>query len=84
VEERPELLASSDEIDRLHERLADTYHFKKRAKALSRKLDVIEVMTTALTEMLDAQRGIRLESLIVLLIAVEMSIYVYDLFLRGG
>jgi hypothetical protein len=41
-------------------------------------------MTTALTEMLDAQRGIRLESLIVLLIAVEMSIYVYDLFLRGG
>lgn len=84
VEERPELLPSSDEIDRLHERLADTYHFRKRAKALSRKLDVIEVMTTALTEMLDAQRGIRLESLIVLLIAVEMSIYVYDLFLRGG
>ena len=84
VEERPEFLPGSDEIDRLHERLADVYHFKKRAKALSRKLDVIEVMTTALTEMLDAQREVRVEALIVLLIAVEISIYVYDLFLRGG
>jgi uncharacterized Rmd1/YagE family protein len=84
VEERPEFLPGSDEIDRLHERLADAYHFKKRAKALSRKLDVIEVMTTALTEMLDAQREVRVEALIVLLIAVEISIYVYDLFLRGG
>jgi uncharacterized Rmd1/YagE family protein len=84
VEERPEFLPGSDEIDRLHERLADAYHFKKRAKALSRKLDVIEVMTTALTEMLDAQREMRVEALIVLLIAVEISIYVYDLFLRGG
>jgi uncharacterized Rmd1/YagE family protein len=74
----------SDETHRLHECLADAYHFKKRAKALSRKLDVIEVMTTALTEMLDAQRELRVESLIVLLIAVEISIYVYDLFLRGG
>jgi uncharacterized Rmd1/YagE family protein len=84
VEERPEFLPGSDEIDRLHDRLADVYHFKKRAKALSRKLDVIEVMTTALTEMLDAQREVRVEALIVLLIAVEISIYVYDLFLRGG
>jgi uncharacterized Rmd1/YagE family protein len=84
VEERPEFLPGSDEIDRLHERLADACHFKKRAKALSRKLDVIEVMTTALTEMLDAQREMRVEALIVLLIAVEISIYVYDLFLRGG
>jgi len=84
VEERPELPPISHEINHLHERLADTYHFKKRAGALSRKLDVIEVMTTALTEMLDAQRELRVESLIVLLIAVEISIYLYDLFLRGG
>ncbi len=41
-------------------------------------------MTTAITELLDAQREIRLESLIVLLIAVEMAIYLYDLFLRAG
>ena len=36
VEERPELLPGDGEIGRLHERLAEAYHFKKRAKALSR------------------------------------------------
>jgi required for meiotic nuclear division protein 1 len=84
VEERPELPSNDDEIERLHERLAEACNFKKRAKALSRKLDVIEVMTTAITELLDAQREIRLESLILLLIAVEISVYLYDLFLRAG
>jgi uncharacterized Rmd1/YagE family protein len=84
VEERPELPSNDDEIERLHERLAEAYNFKKRAKALARKLDVIEVMTTAIAELVDAQREIRLESMIVLLIAVEIAIYLYDLFLRAG
>ena len=38
----------------------------------------------ALTELIDAQRGIRLETLIVLLIMLEISVYLYDLFLRPG
>jgi uncharacterized Rmd1/YagE family protein len=84
VEERPELSPDDAEVGQLHERLAEAYHFRKRAKALSRKLDAIEVMTSALTELLDAQRGIRLETMIVLLIVVEISFYVYDLFFRAG
>ena len=84
VEEIPAVHPNNAEIERLHARLADAYQFKKRAQALSRKLEAIEVMTSALTELLDAQREIRLESLIVLLIAVEISIYLYDLFLRAG
>lgn len=84
VEERPELLPNDGEIGRLHERLAEAYHFKKRAKALSRKLDAVEVMMAALTELIDAQRGIRLETMIVLLIMLEISVYLYDLFLRPG
>lgn len=84
VEERPDVLSSDGDIEQFHQCLADAHHFKKRAKALSRKIDAIEAMTTALTEMLDAQRGIRLETLIVLLIGIEMSIYLYDLFVRGG
>jgi uncharacterized Rmd1/YagE family protein len=78
------LLPNNAEIERLHERLADAYHFKKRAKTLSRKLEAIEVMTSALTELLDAQRGIRLETMIVLLIVFEITITFYDLFLRAG
>ncbi|QWG24500.1 RMD1 family protein [Bradyrhizobium sediminis] len=83
VEERPEL-PNDGETGRLHDRLAEAYHFKKRAKALSRKLDAVEVMMTALTELIDAQRGIRLETMIVLLIMLEISVYLYDLFLRPG
>ena len=84
VEERPELLPDDNEGRHLYERLAQAYHFKKRARALSHKLDVIEVMMSALTELIDAQRGIRLETLIVLLIMLEISVYLYDLFLRPG
>lgn len=84
VEERPEWLSNDDEIGRLHERLVEAYQFKKRAKAPSRKLEAIEVTTTALTELIDAQRGIRLETMIVLLIMLEISVYLYDLFLRAG
>ena len=35
-------------------------------------------------KLIDAQREIRLEALIVLLIAIEMSVYFYELFIRGG
>jgi uncharacterized Rmd1/YagE family protein len=84
VEERPELSPNDGEIGHLHDRLAEAYHFKKRAKALSRKLDAIEVMMAALTELIDAQRGIRLETMIVFLIMLEISVYLYDLFLRPG
>lgn len=83
VEDRPELL-DNGEAGRLHDELAQAWHFKKRAKALSRRLSVIEVMTSALTELIDAQREIRLEALIVLLIAVEISAYFYELFIRAG
>jgi uncharacterized Rmd1/YagE family protein len=84
VEEIPAVRPNNAEIERLHARLADAYQFKKRAQALSRKLDAIEVMTSALTELLDAQRGIRLETMIVLLIVFEIAITFYDLFLRAG
>ncbi len=84
VEEVPTLLPNNADIEGLHERLSDAYHFKKRAKALTRKLEAIEVMTSALTELVDAQRGIRLETMIVLLIVFEITITFYDLFLRAG
>jgi uncharacterized Rmd1/YagE family protein len=84
VEDRPDVLPDDDETDRLHEALADAYHLKKRANSLARKLDVIEVMTTALTELIDSQREIRVELLIVLLIAVEIAIWIFELFLPRG
>lgn len=82
VEELPDLLPDEHEIIRLHEKLADAFRLKKRAESLSRKLDVIEVMTAALTELIDARREIRVELLIVLLIAGEIAIWLYELFVE--
>jgi uncharacterized Rmd1/YagE family protein len=84
VETRPDLLRDDDEINRLHEELADAFHLKKRAQSLSRKLEVIEVTTTALTELIDAQREMRVELLIVILIAIEIGIWLYELFFGRG
>jgi len=84
VDETPALPSSNEEIERLHERLAEAYHFKKRAKALSRKVEAIELMTTAITELLDAQREIRLELTIILLLVVEITINFIDFFFPPG
>ncbi len=84
TEEVPALLPNNADVERLRERLVEVYHFDARDQELSRKLEAIEIMTSALTELLDAQRGIRLETMIVLLIVFEITITFYDLFLRAG
>lgn len=83
VEERPELAPDHGEPGHLSERLAEAYHLKKRARSVSSKLDVIEVMTGGLTELINAQRENRVELLIVLLIAIEIAIWIYESFIRG-
>jgi uncharacterized Rmd1/YagE family protein len=80
VEEMPASRPNNEEIERLHERLAEAYHFKKRAKALSRKIEAIEWMTTSITELLDAQREVWLEVTIILLLVVEIAINFIDFF----
>lgn len=83
VEERPEFAPDHGEPGHLSERLAEDYHLKKRARSVSSKLDVIEVMTGGLTELINAQRENRVELLIVLLIAIEIAIWIYESFIRG-
>lgn len=83
VDEWPELAPDHGEPGRLSECLAEAYHLRKRARSVSSKLDVIEVMTGGLTELINAQRENRVELLIVLLIAIEIAIWVYESFIRG-
>jgi uncharacterized Rmd1/YagE family protein len=84
VEEMPTLQPNNEEIERLHGRLAETYRFKKRAKALSRKIEAVESMTTAITELLDAQREVWLEVTIILLLLVEIAVNFIDFFFPPG
>jgi uncharacterized Rmd1/YagE family protein len=59
--------------------LEDEYELKERADVLTRKLTVISDTAQALADIIDTERSLRLEMIIVLLIAVEIVISVYHL-----
>lgn len=72
VEDKPDVLWDRPELERLFKRLQDEYELSERASALADKLDVIQNSTRALTDLIDAQRSLRLEAAIVLLIVFEI------------
>jgi uncharacterized Rmd1/YagE family protein len=83
VEEKPDVLWDHPQSERLHARLVDEYELKERANALARKLRIISETTSALTDLIDTERSIRLEATIVVLIIVEVVIAFYELFIRA-
>jgi uncharacterized Rmd1/YagE family protein len=82
VEEKPDVLWDRSDLERLYARLEDEYELKERANALRHKLDIIQETTRALTDIIDTERSVRLEAIIVVLIAVEIMIAFIDLFFR--
>jgi uncharacterized Rmd1/YagE family protein len=82
VEEKPDVLWDHPQFERLHARLVDEYELKDRAAVLARKLRIISETTSALTDLIDTQRSIRLEATIVALIVFEVIITLYELFIR--
>ena len=82
VEEKPDVLWDRSDLERLYARLEDEYEVKERANALRHKLDAIQETTRALTDIIDTERSVRLEAIIVVLIAVEIMIAFIDLFFR--
>jgi uncharacterized Rmd1/YagE family protein len=84
VTEKPELLWDHPELERLHLRLHDEYELPDRDRALERKLELIAQTATTSLGLLQERRSLRVEWYIVILIVIEIAIYLYDLFLRGG
>jgi uncharacterized Rmd1/YagE family protein len=74
VTEKPDVVWDRQDLDRLYARLEDEYELKERAEALSRKLAVIADTAEILTDTIDTRRSLRLEVIIVILIAVELII----------
>ena len=79
VEEKPDVVWDRPDLDRLYGRLEDEYELKERAEVLSRKLTVIADTAKALTDIIDTRRSLRLEIVIVILIAIEIVFAVYEL-----
>lgn len=72
VQEKPDLLWDRPDLQRLYVRLEDEYELDDRARALSRKLKVVEECASTLADVTDSTRTLRLEIAVVALIAFEI------------
>jgi len=79
VQEKPDLLWDRPDLQRLHTKLADEYELDERARALSRKLKVVEESAATLAGVTSERRSLRLEIAIVGLIAFEIVLSLYAL-----
>jgi uncharacterized Rmd1/YagE family protein len=79
VAEKPDVLWERPDLERLYARLEDEYELKERADVLTRKLTVISDTAKALADIIDTERSLRLEMIIVVLILLEIIITVYQI-----
>jgi uncharacterized Rmd1/YagE family protein len=79
VTEKPELTWDRPDLDRLYERLSVEYELRERDRALTRKLELISRTSETLLDLIQNRRMLHVELYIVLLIAVEIVIMLYDM-----
>ncbi len=72
IHEKPDVLWDRPDLERLYARLEDEYEIVERAEVLERKLDAVGRAATAMTDIIDTERSLRLELLIVGLILAEL------------
>jgi uncharacterized Rmd1/YagE family protein len=77
VAEKPDVLWERPELERFYARLEDEYELKQRAEVLTRKLTVISDTANTLADIIDTERSLRLELIIVVLIAIDIVVGVY-------
>jgi uncharacterized Rmd1/YagE family protein len=80
IAEKPDALWDRPDLERLYARLEDEYELKERVDALNRKLAVVAETANTLSDIIDTRRSLRLEIIIVLLIAFEIAVTIYQVF----
>jgi uncharacterized Rmd1/YagE family protein len=81
--DRPELLWDYPELKQLYLRLEDEFELDERAKILDRKLELISRTVSTTLDVLQTQRGLRVEWYILGLIVFEICLSIYDLLARS-
>jgi uncharacterized Rmd1/YagE family protein len=82
VAEKPDVLWERSDLERFYARLEDEYELKQRADVLTRKLTVISDTANTLADIINTKRSLRLELIIVALIALDIVVGVYHIFWR--
>lgn len=84
ITEKPDALWDRPDLERLYARLEDEYELRERVEALNRKLAVISETANTLADIIDTQRSLRLELIIVALIAFEVVMALYQILVAQG
>jgi uncharacterized Rmd1/YagE family protein len=84
IGEKPDALWDRPDLERLYARLEDEYELKERVDALSRKLAVVAETANTLADIIDTRRSLRLELIVVVLIAFEIVITFYQIYTGRG
>jgi required for meiotic nuclear division protein 1 len=84
VGEKPDALWDRPDLERLYARLEDEYELSERVETLNRKLAAIAETATTLADIIDTKRSLRLELIVVFLIAFEIVVAFYDVYVHGG
>ncbi len=80
VTEKPELVWDLPDLERFYVRLQEEYELRERDRALTRKLELISQTATTSLGVIQAQRGLRVEWYIVILIVMEIVLTLYSMF----
>lgn len=81
-DDKPDLLWDHPELERLWVKLVDEYDLPARSRAISRKLEVIQETSDTITDLMATRTSHRLEWYIIILIAIEIALGLYDRFLK--
>ena len=84
VAEKPDALWDRPDLERLYARLEDEYELKERVDTLNRKLAVVAKTANTLADIIDTRRSLRLELIVVALIAFEVVITFYEIYAARG
>ena len=79
VDERPDILWDHPHLDRLYARLEDEYELKERAEVLERKFVALGDFTEVLLDIVQDKRAFRLEAAIIVLIAFEIMLTLFNM-----
>lgn len=80
LDDKPDVLWDHPELERLWTKLVDEYDLPARGRAIGRKLEVIQETADTLTELMATRTSHRLEWYIIILIAIEIALGLYDRF----
>ena len=84
VGEKPDALWDRPDLERLYARLEDEYELKERVDTLNRKLAVVAETADTLADIIDTRRSLRLELIVVVLIAFEIVVTFYQIYAARG